>query len=58
MLSWQSNENGSSRLGFNTKTGKFEVSIDIPGKYIRKSYYFYKHAVRVLERYRKKYKLN
>lgn len=59
MFSWQSNENGQSRLGFNTDTGKFEVNIDLTnGKHIRKRYYFYKHAVRVLKRYRKKYNLN
>ena len=59
MLSYQSNQNGNSRLGFNTKTGKFEVDIDLTnGKHIRKRYFFYKHAVRVLNRYRKKYKLN
>lgn len=59
MLGWQSNHNGRSELGFNTKTGKFEVRIDLAsGKYIRKSYFFYKRAVRKLKYYRKKYNLN
>lgn len=59
MLSYQTNENGSSSLNFNTKTGKFEVVINPNGKKrIMKAYYFYKHAVRVLFKYRKKYKLN
>ena len=59
MLSWQSNQNGMSKLDFNTKTGKFEVSVDlVSGKHIRKSFYFYKNAVRRLKHYRKKYDLN
>ena len=59
MLSWQSNHNGMSKLDFNTKTGKFEVSVDlVGGKHIRKSFYFYKNAVRRLIHYRKKYDLN
>lgn len=59
MLSCQSNCNGVSRLGFNTRTGKFEVSIDLTeGKHIRKSFYFYRNAVRRLKHYRKKYDLN
>lgn len=59
MLSWQSNHNGMSKLDFNTKTGKFEVSVDlVSGKHIRKSYFFYKHAIRKLKYYRKKYNLN
>lgn len=59
MLSWQSNRNGMSKLDFNTKTGKFEVSVDlVNGKHIRKSFYFYKNAVRRLIHYRKKYDLN
>ena len=59
MLRWQSNRNGESNLGLNAKTGKFEVSVDLTeGKHIRKSFYFYKHAVRRLIRYRKKYGLD
>lgn len=59
MLSWQSNRNGMSKLDFNTKTGKFEVSVDLTsGKHIRKSFYFYKNAVRRLIRCRKKYGLD
>lgn len=59
MISWQSNHNGMSKLDFNTKTGKFEVSVDlVGGKHIRKSFYFYKNAVRRLNHYRKKYDLN
>lgn len=59
MLSWQSNHNGSSRLDFNTKTGKFEISVNLTsGKHIRKKTYFYKRAVRKLAKYRKKYQLN
>lgn len=59
MLSFQSNQNGSSRLDFNTRTGKFEISINLTsGKHIRKNTYFYKRAVRKLEYYRKKYNLN
>lgn len=59
MLSWQSNQNGMSRLGFNTETGKFEVSIDLTsGKYIRRKFLTYKHAIRVLKKYRRKYKLD
>lgn len=58
MFSWQSNSNGTSKLDFNTRTGKFEVSINlIGGKHIRKSFYFYKHAVRKLKHYRRKYNL-
>ena len=59
MLSWQSNQNGTSKMGFNAKTGNFEVSVDLTeGKHIRKSFYFYKNAVRRLIRYRKKYGLD
>ena len=59
MFSWQTNKNGQSRLDFNTKTGKFELKVDLnSGKHIRKSYYFYKHAMKVLARLRKKYDLN
>lgn len=59
MFSFQSNQNGSSKLDFNTKTGKFEISIDLTsGKHIRKKTFFYKRAVRKLKYYRKKYKLN
>ena len=59
MFSWQSNQNGSSKLDFNTKTGKFEVRVDLTsGKHIRKSFYFFKNAVRKLKRYRIKYGLN
>lgn len=59
MFSWQSNHNGMSQLGFNTKTGKFEINVDLTnGKHIRKSFYFYKNAVRRLKHYRKKYNLN
>lgn len=59
MFSWQSNQNGTSKMGFNAKTGKFEVSVDLAeGKHIRKSFYFYKNAVRSLIRYRKKYGLD
>ena len=58
MLSWQSNQNGTSKMGFNIRTGKFEVSIDLTGgKHIRKSFYFYRNAVRRLKHYRKKYDL-
>ena len=59
MFSWQSNHNGTSKLDFNTNTGKFEVSVDLTsGKHIRKTFYFYKHAVQKLKHYRKKYDLN
>ena len=59
MLSAQYNHNGSSNLTFNTKTGKFEIKVYLNGgKSIYKSYYLYKHAVRVLKRLRKKYKLD
>lgn len=59
MFSWQSNQNGSSRLDFNTKTGKFEISVDLTsGKHLRKATRFYKRAIRKLTKYRKKYQLN
>ena len=59
MLSSQFNNNGSSSLLFNTGTGKFEIKVYLNGgKSIYKSYYLYKHAVRVLKRLRKKYNLN
>ncbi len=59
MLSFQRNKNGNSKLDFNTKTGKFEISVDLTsGKHIRKTTYFYKRAIRKLTKYRKKYQLN
>lgn len=59
MFSFQSNQNGNSKLDFNTKTGKFEISVDLTsGKHIRKTTYFYKRAIRKLVKYRKKYQLN
>lgn len=59
MLMYQSNQNGMSRLGFNTETGRFELSVDLTsGKHIRRKFLIYKHAIRVLKKYRRKYKLD
>ena len=58
MLSHQFNDNGSSSMTINTATGKFEIRIYPNGKKpIIKSYWFYRHARRALERLRKKYGL-
>lgn len=54
MLIWQNSQNGNSGLTLNTKTGKFQVSVDlINGKHIRKSYFLYKSALRKLKHYQK-----
>lgn len=58
MLSHQFNANGSSVLRVNTATGKFEIEVWPNGKKrIIKSYWFYRHARRALEKLRRKYGL-